>query len=263
MIPRHPHRSLHRHRYLRNAGAVGVALALTACSSGGNDDDDTNASTSAESGAPDDTVLVDGEPMTIDELEATLSTLGGQTVDDLTATHHAGSDTLSVGGLEITWPRLASYVFFDSESTYMPPAWVTHTQLTGIDDRADGASANVDVAVFAQTDVVTDAELRDELFSEAFRLYAFDGDGQLPSDVLHSSITTDDTGRTCFTEIQTVERLSLVTQQAVVLVAGPDIAASGYVIHGIEDAEAGTTSDTTEMAAELVEAICGTRPEGL
>jgi len=75
-----------------------------------------------------------------------------------------------------------------------------------------------------------------------------------------SEITNDDTGVSCWTEVRYGRNDPGFHDsfQSVVLFAGPEIASSGVIMWG--------SSEYTEIAAdtgELVEAVCGTRPDGL
>ncbi len=194
-----------------------------------------------------------------DDLEQTLSSLGGQTVNDTTIDYTDGTDTISVGGLKLTMPTLTGYAKLDSRDTYTPPGWPTLNKIMLITVDDDNQNQpTLTWSVMSQTELVTDDTNRARLNDQYQTLME-----RVVNDItiIHDSHTTNtDNTIHCWTTIWAGEsRIGGNLNRGTVFIAGDNIASSGLVIVGLaaDDPSARTT------AGDAVESACGTRPNGL
>lgn len=223
-----------------------LLVAASACSGGSDETEET--------------VVVDGESVTMDELEELIGGLGGEVVEDTSIQVEDGSAVMSVGGLTIDWPRLAGLLWVAQDaSIYIPPAWPTLAEQTGV--TAD-PPLNLGVAVVSQTELVVVDESRQELVDWAFRIRSSDPAEIVGDEVVHVSRAESPEGRVCHTELrQYSTALTGPEQQAVVMVSGPGIASSGFVFTALIGDDGGF--EVASATGEFVELVCGERPEGL
>jgi hypothetical protein len=230
--------------------SVMLACAAPACSDNLTAAQGDDVTTTAPSGQ---VVEVD----TLDELIAAAAGQAGEIVDDTEIRYVDGSDTISIGGLDVVWPLLGERRYSTAAGNFtVPPSWPT-LDLVQLDSEGESfENPVIGVGVFAQTTLVSEPDSRQRMFDEAWRVAR-----HTDSDVIHRSETVSlSTGVTCWAEIrhgQVGERPN-PRHHAVVLIAGEGIASSGIVIWA--------ASSYTELPADtgaLVEAVCGARPGGL
>ena len=228
----------------RRAMAVMTAAATVVAGCSGDDD---------EPAADDDpnVQVLDGEDVDEESISAALADQG-EVVDDVEIRFEDRSESISVGGLELTIPTLVEYVGDDSD-ILAPPTWST-LALQSLEHETDPFEIpSVTFAVFSQTVAVTDDELRAGIEEQHWAL------AQLTDvEPAHSSVT-EGVGVTCRVEIRvdSDDRFGDI-DRGHVLFSGPGLASSAMV-------STGSVSNPMirSLLGDAVESACGSRPEGL
>lgn len=185
-----------------------------------------------------------------------LSSVGGEIVDDTEIRYVDGAGVIGLGGLEIEMPILAELDYYvDDFNLTVPPSWPT-LRIAELLSVVDPSTApNIGVALFAQTRMVTDESSRRGLLDVSAEVGR-----HADSDVIHESETVASDGAvTCWTEVRFGSpRAGLPSSHyATVLFAGPGLASS------IIWAPGGVFAEIPQVVGDLVESVCGARPDGL
>ena len=227
-----------RRRWLACVAAATAVIVVSACSSDGDD-------SGQDGGNADD--LVDAAFDQLDEVS-------GEVVDDTDIVFDAGSDTVTIAGIELTLPDLAEYVSTDSNFP-IPPTWPTLARTTLVHSPRGSEVPEYGLAVLGQTTMATEADRRQSIVDQVWGANQMD---EFP--VVHDSAVSGDDGRTCWIEVRS-DPLVLDDYEgtiSLVIAAGSGIASFGVAV---DNGNPGI--DGPGIAADVVEQICRTRPEGL
>ena len=148
------------------------------------------------------------------------------------------------------------YTTSEARNITVPPSWPTLSQAELVSDADPFANPTFGAAVLAQTTLVTEDDSREQLIESVFEI-----SGLEDQEIVHDSATTDDEGGlTCWAHVRLGRPRPAVApeHEAVVLFAGPEIASSGLIITA-----PGSFTDIPTVTGDLVESVCGTRPEGV
>lgn len=160
-------------------------------------------------------------------LSEALDSAGGPVVAETDIVFVEGSDTVRVGGLDITLPLLTSYYEPGGRNITVPPSWPVLND-TEIWEHDAELMATIGLAVFKQTTLVTEDDSRERLVSDGFGVA-----NHQDSEVVHQSVVTNpESGVTCWTEVRFGRTREFFdpSYQSVVLFAGPGIASSGMIV---------------------------------
>lgn len=192
------------------------------------------------------------EASPVDTLLEAMENDDNQVVDDVSITHDPETGDLSIGGIEITGLDYFQGLDFspDNDNILIPLTWPVLTLSIGEDPISPISGYRAGVAVLEQTSMATDDENRARFFEEGFLVSAA-GDGDVVALGMVEG-TVDGSSRSCWWEARRDlgDRLWMVF-------AGDGVASSVLTASIPIDGPS-----ATQVAADLAEAACGTRPDG-
>lgn len=228
----------------RRSSAIAATVAALASIAGCGSGDDADAGSDDECG----------------QVEAdSLDDLDGETVAETDIEYRDGEGALMLGALAVEMPILRELdYYFDSEgrNVTVPPTWLTLDKMQLHSDQDPFGNPTIGLAVFGQTTMTTDDACRREVLDAYWTVARF-----TEAEVIHESETThSETDVTCWTEVRFGQVRSGFDpeHQSVTLFGGPGVASSAIIMWA-----PASYTDIPRVTGDLVESVCGTRPDGL